>query len=68
MTVSEAADHLKLTRQTVLHHIEVGHLRAEKAGRIYLLRRTDVESFTPGKSGPPRGRPRTPAAGEGADA
>lgn len=58
VSVSQAAEILKLTRQTVLYHIRHGRLPAEKIAGVYVLRRTDAESFAPPKGGWPQGKTR----------
>ena len=58
VSVSQAAGMLKLTRQTVLYHIRNGRLPAEKIAGVYVIRRTDAESFTLPKGGWPQGKAR----------
>jgi|GEM_PF-4340502 len=45
LTISQAAENLKVTRQTVSRWIAEGKLSAEKVGREKLIPRQDVESF-----------------------
>lgn len=58
VSVSQAAELLKVTRQTVLYHIKQGRLPAERLAGVYLISRAAVESFTPPKGGWPQGRAR----------
>jgi len=43
MTVTEAACHLKLTRQAVLYAIKTGKLNAERAGRQWMIRDAEID-------------------------
>jgi excisionase family DNA binding protein len=42
LTITEAAKRLKLTRQAVLYAIKVGKLSAERAGRQWMVRETEI--------------------------
>ena len=43
LTVKESADLLKVSEQTILNYIKKGFIPAHKMGRIYLIKRTDIE-------------------------
>jgi excisionase family DNA binding protein len=42
ITVTEAAHRLKLTRQAVLYAIKAGKLNAVRAGRQWMIRKTEI--------------------------
>jgi excisionase family DNA binding protein len=43
LTVTETALRLKLTRQAVLYAIKAGKLPAERAGRQWMVHKTDID-------------------------
>ena len=43
LTVKESADFLKVSEQSIHNYIKKGFLKAHKMGRIYLIKRTDIE-------------------------
>ena len=43
LTVKESADFLKVSEQSIHNYIKKGFLKAHKMGRIYLIKRIDIE-------------------------
>ena len=43
LSVTEAAKHLKLTRQAVLYAINTGKLPAERAGRQWMVHEANID-------------------------
>ena len=43
LTVKESAEVLKVSEQSIHNYIKKGFLKAHKMGRIYLIKRTDIE-------------------------
>jgi len=43
LTVKESADFLKVSEQSIHNYIRKGFIKAHKMGRIYLIKRTDIE-------------------------
>lgn len=43
LTVKESADFLKVSEQSIHNYIKKGFIKAHKMGRIYLIKRTDIE-------------------------
>ena len=54
LTVEQAAAALGLSVRMVRQHITNGSLHAQQFGRAWLLRRSDVERFTPKRRGRPK--------------
>lgn len=44
LNVKEASVFLKVSEQSVHNYIKKGHLPAQKVGRIYLIKRADIET------------------------
>ena len=44
LTVTEAAERLKLTRQAVLYAIKAGKLPAERAGHQWMVKQVGIET------------------------
>ena len=45
LTVSEVADHLRVSTMTVYRLIKSGELRAVRVGKSYRLREEDIDSY-----------------------
>ena len=45
LTVEEVAKELKVRRETILRYIRAKELRAATRGRVYRIRREDLEAF-----------------------
>jgi|TARA_B100001173_G_C15817245_1_gene474616 excisionase family DNA binding protein len=43
LTVKETAEYLKVSEQSIHSYIKKGFIKAHKMGRIYLIKRTDIE-------------------------
>jgi excisionase family DNA binding protein len=43
LTLSEAAKHLKLTRQAVLYAVKTGRLPAVRAGRQWMVHKANID-------------------------
>ena len=43
LTVKESAEVLKVSEQSIHNYIKKGFLKAHKMGRIYLIKRTNIE-------------------------
>jgi excisionase family DNA binding protein len=43
LTVKESADFLKVSEQSIHNYIKKGFIKAHKMGRIYLIKRIDIE-------------------------
>ena len=43
LTITEAAKRLNLTRQAVLYAIKAGKLRAERAGRQWMVHKAEID-------------------------
>ena len=43
LTVKESADFLKVSEQSIHNYIKKGLIKAYRMGRIYLIKRTDIE-------------------------
>ena len=43
LTVKESAEVLKVSEQSIHNYIKKGFLKAHKMGRIYLIKRIDIE-------------------------
>lgn len=64
--IPEAARTLGMSRQTLWRHVDRGHLKAEKLGRDYVIRRDDLAAFQAERQkapGRPRKQPTPPHAG-----
>jgi excisionase family DNA binding protein len=53
LTVEQAAHELGISRQRVTFYIREKRLKAEKFGRAYLIRRSDLEGLERGEAGRP---------------
>lgn len=63
MTVEQVAAYLQVHRMTVYRHIRAGRLPAVRVGRVYRIRRDDLEEFLSlHRTRPHRAAPAGPAA------
>jgi excisionase family DNA binding protein len=60
LTTAEAAARLGIKRRQVQAYIATGALRAERVGRAWVLRESDVQNFTRRPRGNFTGKPRRP--------
>jgi|WetSurMetagenome_2_1015567.scaffolds.fasta_scaffold779722_1 excisionase family DNA binding protein len=54
LTVDQVAQILQVHPFTVLKFIKQGRLKAAKLGRVYRIKRSDVDAFLEEQSGPPK--------------
>jgi excisionase family DNA binding protein len=54
MTITQAAQQLKKSRQFIHSLIQRGHLPALQIGNMWLIRKADVKNWKPAKPGRPR--------------
>ncbi len=45
LTVEEVAAELKVRRETILRYVHAGELKAARLGRVYRVRREDLDAF-----------------------
>lgn len=62
ITSAEAAIELGISVRIIQRLCQSGRLRATPHGRMYLIRRGDLDAVRDRPQGWPRGRPRKPAA------
>ena len=54
MTISEAAEKRKITRQAVWALVKRGRIRSVQVGTTWLVNKTDIENYEPHAGGRPR--------------
>ena len=48
MTVKEVAKYLNVTELTIRRHLELGKLKGHKVGRVWRIKRQDLEEYLKG--------------------